>query len=234
MALRYSTIFRQNINLLKYEEALWAINTNPCYDQRMPLVRCMSNNNMPLPSLIRQHECLVTTLSALQLVQTDNQYVVHKCHYFSNPKKSEKKGSILIRDTNDIKKEVTLMQAKMKLAEKSQDLLPICKHQPEEVVSLFCHSGYYDDARMLSNKFNLKLKPVFQSMPLDEFIRHTSVGTRWWNGLLGTSPSPWQSNWSTITWNPVSMRGCYWSTTYECDLRAVLDVLLGFRCSLPS
>ncbi|XP_039274749.2 nuclear pore complex protein Nup160-like [Styela clava] len=135
--------------------------------------------------LQKQIDCYVACINCLHLTAVDNRWILHpignhmkaasqKPEGYRSPKRQndgevaeQQKRKVIIHEIPDIQKEVLLVEMKLKLQEVSKDSMQTAMSplvSESEISGLLCHSGLYDDAIKVCNKFNLSLATVFSSL----------------------------------------------------------------------
>jgi len=196
------------------------------------------NQSLPVQSIRRQQQCLVSTATCLSSLDPEHQYVVHRCEYLNEEDCDDvsERGSIVIKQFSEIQKELMLIDAKIKLAnDPEMNLSPNLQLSTGETITYLLYAGYYDDAFLICNKFKFEVKSVFRSLATR--CVHSSY-----------TESSEVNNWLDKNQNSISLKHGYscasdlaWLLLRKYlrqmnsneNYRKVLDVLLGFRANLP-
>lgn len=212
--------------------------------------------------------CLAACINCLYLIDENNRWILHPLGNYipaannqyqqstvmREPEISaEKRSKVIIHELEDIKKELKLVEMKVKLVEFSSEF-PLSSLQStisaKEISSFLCHAGLYDDAISLCTTFDIPIVHIFESLTSKavrlSFANDRSSTNSWeWlqqNDTVKTCCFGGQSSFGNWTSADVAYRLLQvyletyghapgQGTTY---FQATAKVLLGFNATLPA
>ncbi|CAK8672372.1 unnamed protein product [Clavelina lepadiformis] len=206
-------------------------------------------------ALNRKHVCLISAVTCLHLVDSDNRWIVHPAitqepapmrgsespkrnHDGTGVELSSGKRKLVVCEIADIQKEILLVEARLKIsAETKDEAASGASMSASETITWLTHAGLYEDAFTIGTEFNISLTSIFQSLATrcvrSSYCANDSQVSSWLSKQDRTTLDDGHSSESDVAWRYLKeflgkygkSSGCY---------RTVLTTLLSYSCTLPA